>query len=182
MPRSAGCWRRWSAARTHNTVIVFWGDHGWHLGEKQHWGKWTGWERATRVPLVIVPPKRGQERFQVGGVCRRPVGLIDLYPTLLDLCGLPAKPDVDGASLVPQLRDPAAATRPALTTFGAGNHAVRDDRWRLIRYADGSEELYDHDQDPHEWQNLGADRRFVSVRDRLAKSLPSVKALRPKEP
>jgi arylsulfatase A-like enzyme len=165
-----------------HTVIVFWGDHGWHLGEKQHWGKWTGWERATRVPLVIVPAKVGPERFPAGAVCRQPVGLIDLYPTLLDLCALPAKPDLDGASLVPQLRDPAASTRPALTTFGPGNHAVRDDRWRLIRYADGSEELYDHDQDPHEWQNLAADRRFASVRDRLAKSLPPVKVLPSKEP
>src|SRR5262245_66508918 len=75
-----------------NTVIVFWGDHGWHLGEKQHWGKWTGWERATRVPLVIVPAKGSRERFKAGEVCRQPVGLIDLYPTLLDLCALPAKP------------------------------------------------------------------------------------------
>jgi arylsulfatase A-like enzyme len=149
-----------------NTIVVLWGDHGWHLGEKQHWGKWTGWERATRVPLVIAPP---------GGkaaVCRQPASLIDLYPTLLDLCGLPAKPDLDGVSLVPQLRDPAAASRPALTTFGAGNFSVRDGRWRYIRYADGSQELYDHDRDPNEWTNLAADRQFAPVIDRLAKALP----------
>jgi arylsulfatase A-like enzyme len=113
-----------------DTAIVLWGDHGWHLGEKQHWGKWTGWERATRVPLAIVPARgdRDRERFRSGEVCRRPVSLIDLFPTLLDLCGLPPEPGQDGASLVPQLRDPSAPTRPALTTFGPGNYSVRDER------------------------------------------------------
>lgn len=158
-----------------NTIVVLWGDHGWHLGEKQHWGKWTGWERATRVPLAIVPATAGRDRFKTGTVCRQPVGLIDLYPTLLDLCGLPPKPDLDGVSLAPQLRDSSATTRPALTTFGAGNHTVRDERWRLIRYADGSEELYDHQQDPHEWTSVATDRRFISIRERLAKSLPAPK-------
>jgi arylsulfatase A-like enzyme len=159
-----------------DTAIVLWGDHGWHLGEKQHWGKWTGWERATRVPLIVAPARSDRERFQTGEICRRPVGLIDLFPTLLDLCGLPPEPGLDGSSLVPQLRDPAAPTRPVLTTFGAGNHAVRDDHWRLIHYADGSEELYDHRQDPHEWNNLAADRHYAPVRDRLAKVMPSPKA------
>lgn len=165
-----------SGPHAADTVIVLWGDHGWHLGEKQHWGKWTGWERATRVPLVVAPARAGRERFRAGAVCRQPVGLIDLYPTLLELCGLPPKPDLDGTSLVPQLRDPAAATRPVVITFGAGNHAVRDDRWRLIRYADGSEELYDHQQDPHEWHNRAADPQLAPVRQRLAQALPRPRA------
>ncbi|MCI0457614.1 MAG: sulfatase [Gemmataceae bacterium] len=156
-----------------NTVVVLWSDHGWHLGEKQHWGKWTGWERATRVPLAIVPAKGSRERFRPGAVCRQPVGLIDLYPTLLDLCGLPAKADLDGVSLVPQLRDPTAPTRPALTTFGEGNYAVRDGRWRLIRYADGSEELYDHRQDPHEWNNLVGDPKLAAPVKALRQVLSS---------
>lgn len=158
-----------------DTAVVLWGDHGWHLGEKQHWGKWTGWERATRVPLVVAPARGDRDRFRTGEVCRRPVGLIDLFPTLLDLCGLPAEPGQDGSSLVPQLRDPTAPTRPVLTTFGVGNYAVRDDRWRLIRYADGSEELYDHRQDPHEWDNLASGAEYAAVRDRLALSMPSPK-------
>ena len=75
-----------------NTVVVLWGDHGWHLGEKQHWGKWTGWQRSTRVPLMILPPSGGATgRFATDAVCDNPVSLIDLYPTLLDLCGLPEK-------------------------------------------------------------------------------------------
>jgi arylsulfatase A-like enzyme len=155
-----------------DTVIILWGDHGWHLGEKQHWGKWTGWERATRVPLVIVPARAQRERFRTGAVCRRPVGLIDLFPTLLDLCGLAPEPGLDGSSLVPQLRDPDTPTRPVLTTFGAGNYAVRDDRWRLIRYADGAEELYDHEHDLHEWDNLAAQRQHAVIRARLAQALP----------
>ena len=156
----------------NDTAMVLWGDHGWHLGEKQHWGKWTGWERATRVPLVVVPARSDHDRFRTGELCRRPVGLIDLFPTLLELCGLPPEPGLDGSSLVPQLRDPTAPTRPALTTFGAGNYAVRDDDWRLIRYRDGSEELYDHRQDPHEWNNLAAERLYAPIRDRLGKSMP----------
>jgi arylsulfatase A-like enzyme len=101
------------------------------------------------------------------------VSLLDLYPTLLDLCGLPAKADLDGVSLVPQLRDPNAPTRPVLTTFGQGNHAVRDARWRLIRYADGSEELYDHRQDPHEWNNLAGDPMFAETVKALRQVLSS---------
>jgi arylsulfatase A-like enzyme len=159
----------------NNTMIVLWGDHGWHLGEKQHWGKWTGWERATRVPLVIAPTIAGRDQFKTGTICRHPVGLIDLYPTLLDLCGLPPKPDLDGRPLTPQLRDPATATRPVLTTFGKGNYSVRDDRWRLIHYVEGPEELYDHERDPQEWTNLAGEPQFDVVRMRLRKEMPTAR-------
>jgi len=115
-----------------NTIIVIWGDHGWHLGEKQHWGKWTGWERSTRVPLLIVPPRSGNSQYEIGATCRRPVGLIDLYGTLIDLCGLPRKTDLDGESLRPLLQDPSRETEPEITTFDHGNYSVRSDRWRLI--------------------------------------------------
>ena len=97
---------------------------------------------------------------KVRAVSDHPVSLVDLYPTLVELCGLPARPDLDGSSLVPQLRDPAAPRDlPALMTEMPGNHAVRSDRWRYIRYADGGEELYDHTTDPHEWTNLARDPR-----------------------
>jgi arylsulfatase A-like enzyme len=156
-----------------NTIIVAWSDHGYHLGEKDHWTKFVLWEKANRVPLVIVAPGVARP----GGKSDRPVSLVDLYPTLVELCGLPARPDLDGLSLVPLLRDPAAARqRPALMTEMPGNHAVRSDRWRYIRYADGGEELYDHSADPHEWTNLARDARFHDVLAEHRRWLPDREA------
>jgi len=155
-----------------NTLIVLWGDHGWHLGEKQHWGKWTGWQRATSVPLLIIPPRSAGSQYKSGATCRQPVGLIDLYPTLIDFCGLPAKRDLDGHSLRPLLKDPTRVTEPVISTFDRGNYSIGSDRWRLIRYSDGSEELYDHRSDPHEWHNLAGDARYEHVRRSLEKQLP----------
>jgi arylsulfatase A-like enzyme len=152
-----------------NTIVVFWGDHGWHLGEKQHWRKLTLWEEAARVPLIIAAP--GVTR--AGARCERTVSLLDLYPTLVELCGLAARPGLEGASLLPLLRDPAAAReRPAVTTCGFGNHAVRTERWRYIRYADGSEELYDHEKDPNEWTNFAACQSRAETKKELARWLP----------
>jgi arylsulfatase A-like enzyme len=157
-----------------NTVIVLWGDHGWHLGEKQHWGKSTGWERATRVPLLIAPAKQSAGEFAVGGSCAGAVSLIDLYPTLIELCGLPARPGLDGTSLVTQLRNPQTpSARAVVTTFYAEHFSVRDSRWRYIRYNDGSEELYDHQTDEAERKNLAADRQHAATKQRLAQSLPA---------
>lgn len=157
-----------------STAIVFWGDHGWHLGEKEHWGKWTGWERAVRVPLAIAPAARDRAKFAVGRESAQPVSLIDLYPTLVDYCGLPrpATP-LDGQSLVPLLREPAQATgRAVISTFYAEHYSVRDERWRYLRYADGTEELYDHRADPNEWRNLAADPAHAAVKARLGQVLP----------
>ncbi len=161
-----------------NTVIVLWSDHGWHLGEKQHWGKWTGWERATRVPLIVAPAKSAGAGSEAGGVRKQPVGLIDLYPTLVELCGLPAKTDLDGKSLVPLLKDPAHETGPVISTFDFGNYSLRTDRWRLIRYQDGTEELYDHQADPREWHNLAGAAAHEATRERLRKVLPTSPAKR----
>jgi len=149
-----------------NTIVVFWSDHGWHLGEKQHWHKMTLWERATRVPFIIAAPGHAPSR------CERAVNLVDLYPTLIELCGLPnASHPVDGQSLVPLLRDPnAPRDRPSVTEFLPGNAAVCDERYRYIRYHDGSEELYDRVHDPNEWTNLAASHE--DVRKELAKWLP----------
>lgn len=132
-----------------DTIVVLVSDHGFHLGEKERWAKRSLWEESTRVPLIVAGP--GIKPGTRGAA----VGLVDLYPTLLDLCGLEPTPDLDGHSLVDLLRDPAASwPHAAITTFGPGNHAVRTRDWRLIRYADGAEELYDHRDDPHEWANL----------------------------
>ncbi len=152
-----------------NTIVVLWGDHGWHLGEKEHWRKFALWERATRVPLVVVAPGRAP----AGARCERTVSLIDLYPTLIDLCSLPPRDGLEGRSIAPLVADPAAArAEPALTTHGRGHHAVRTDRWRYIRYADGGEELYDHEADPREWTNLAGDPATAEVRRELAAWLP----------
>jgi arylsulfatase A-like enzyme len=156
-----------------DTAIVLWSDHGWHLGEKQHWGKWTGWERSTKVPLIIVPPKRMAGRFAAGGSrCDQPVGLIDIYPTLVELCGVAPRDKLDGKSLVPLLREPKRSTgRAVVTTFDRGNTSLRTEHWRYIRYADGSEELYDHRQDPNEWNNLAADEGYAGRKESLRQTL-----------
>lgn len=156
-----------------HTAIVLWSDHGWHLGEKQHWGKWTGWERSTRVPLIVVPPKKQAERFAAAGSrCDQPVGLIDIYPTLLELCGVASADALDGQSLVPLLREPQRRTgRAVVTMFDPGNASLRTDRWRFIRYVDGSEELYDLRLDPHEWINLVDSVDHADTMQRLADRL-----------
>ena len=149
-----------ATGRADETVVVLWSDHGWHLGEKGITGKNTLWERSTRVPLIIAGPG-----VSPGATCARPVELLDLYPTLSELCGLPPRSGLDGHSLVPLLKD-ANAPRPwpAITTHNRGNHSVRSERWRYIRYADGTEELYDHRNDPHEWKNLASDPRLTEVK------------------
>ncbi|MEN3940719.1 sulfatase [Prosthecobacter sp. SYSU 5D2] len=150
-----------------DTIIVLWSDHGWHLGEKQHWHKSTLWERATRVPLIISAPGFSPGR------CARPVNLIDLYPTLSELCQLPVVDGLDGISLAPLLRNPESVReRPSVTEFLEGNAAVRDERYRYIRYHDGSEELYDHQTDPHEWHNRADDPEMAAIKAGLLKWLP----------
>ncbi|MHC4745683.1 MAG: sulfatase/phosphatase domain-containing protein, partial [Planctomycetota bacterium] len=154
--------------------IVVWSDHGWHLGEKGAWHKRTLWQRATHVPFFISAPGVTKP----GSVCNRPVNLIDIYPTLVDLCGLKSHARLDGASLVRLLENPDAAwERPSVITLERGNHAVRSERWRYIRYNDGTEELYDCRSDPHEWTNLAKDPKFDSIKGKLAKWLPKKDAL-----
>jgi len=154
-----------------NTVIVFWGDHGWHLGEKEHWRKFALWEEATRMPYIWVAPGVTKP----GGVCDRPVDLMSVYPTLCTLCGVPKPRHVEGEDIKPLLADPNAAwDRPAITTFHKDNHAIRTAKYRYIRYADGGEELYDHDADPYEWTNLAADPKLAEVKKGLQKLLPTV--------
>ncbi|MFM7413410.1 MAG: sulfatase-like hydrolase/transferase [Planctomycetota bacterium] len=152
------------------TIVVLWSDRGWHFGEKEHLHKFTLWERSTRVPLVVAAPG-----VTAGGrATPRPAGLIDLFPTLCELCGLPPAADLDGRSLVPLLRDPDCAwNAPVLITHGRANHALRDGRYRYIRYADGGEELYDHAADPHEWTNLAGRPEHEAVRAALAARLPA---------
>ena len=167
-----------TSGKKDNTIIVLMGDHGWHLGEKQHLHKFTLWERSTRVPLVIMAP----EVTSPGSGTPRPVELTDLFSTLIELCDLPPVGDLDGVSLVPLLREPQRTwDRAAVTTHGEGNHAVRSERWRYIRYVGGDEELYDHDVDPNEWHNLAEVPQYASVKAELGKFLPKHDASRVKK-
>ncbi len=161
-----------TSGRATNTIVVLWSDHGWHLGEKGITGKNTLWERSTRVPLIFAGPGVAK-----AARCERPVELLDLYPTLLDLCALPPRAGLEGHSLVPLLKDAGAARPwPAITTHNQDNHTVRTEQWRYIRYADGSEELYDERADPNEWTNLARDPRHAAMKRELAQWLPKSSA------
>ena len=157
-----------SSPHADNTLIVLWSDHGFHLGEKQHWAKRTLWEESTQVPLLFAGPD-----IKPGKVCDEPASLIDIYPTLVELCSLPANPHLEGLSLVPQLNDPTTPrNRPAITSSYFGNHSIRSRDWRLIIYRDKAEELYDHRTDPNEFHNLADNLTNKTIRDQLAKWLP----------
>jgi arylsulfatase A-like enzyme len=157
----------------NNTIIIFWSDNGWHFGEKEHLHKMTLWARSTRLPLILVAPGVTKK----GSRTTRPVSFVDLFPTLTDLCDLTQPAKLEGQSLVPLLKDPNRTwERPALVTYLPGNHALCDERWRYIRYADGGEELYDHKSDPHEWTNLADRAETAAVKSRLAQWLPKTDA------
>jgi len=151
-----------------NTIVVVCGDNGYQFGEKHSWSKGQLWEGSANVPLVIAGPGVKQ-----GEVCTRPVNLLDLYPTLVELAGLPEKSGIEGVSFRSLLETPTKAwDRPSLTTAGFKNHALRSERWRYIRYADGSEELYDHQSDPLERNNLAAAAEHTAVKEQLRRWLP----------
>jgi arylsulfatase A-like enzyme len=154
----------------NNTMIILWGDHGWHLGEKEHWRKFALWEEATRAPFIWVVPGV----TKAGGICKSPVDFMSVYPTLCDLTSVPKPAWLEGDNINPLLSDPAAAwTGVAITTFGQNNHAIRTDRWRYIRYADGTEELYDHSNDEYEWTNLATNPEYTALKASLAKHFPT---------
>jgi arylsulfatase A-like enzyme len=149
-----------------NTIIVFWSDHGYHFGEKDHYAKDTLWERSTHVPFIVIAP----DATKPGTRCDQPVDLTCLYPTLTSLSGLPVPEDLDGVDISPLLRNPQAAWKqPAIIDFLRGNTAIRTKDWRYIRYAEGNEgeELYDLISDPNEWDNL------ISTHKELAENFTS---------
>lgn len=151
-----------------NTIIVLFADHGFHLGEKQRWAKRTIWEDGVRVPLIVSAPG-----FKANQKTNKPAQLLDIFPTLLELSGLPKDCSQEGNSLVPLMKDPNADwSNVAISSFGKGNYAIRSEHYRYIAYLDGSEELYDHRKDPHEWHNLAKQKDMKSVIEAHRKHLP----------
>ncbi len=152
-----------------NTIIVLLSDHGFHLGEKNHWMKSTLWEEATRVPFIIALP----EMEYAGQSTNKPVNLVSIFPTLVHLLNLESDVDFDGPDLSPLLEDPNTTwPHVSLIDFGFGNTAVRTDRWRYIRYSDGTEELYDHQTDSNEWNNIANNPAHQPIKDQLSQHLP----------
>jgi arylsulfatase A-like enzyme len=152
------------------TIVILWGDHGWSFGEKHRWRKFALWEEPTRTPLIIALPGQANQGVQ----CNHAVDLMAVYPTLCELAGLEIPEFTEGKSLVSLIENPKAPwSHAAITSHGRGNHAVRYGNWRYIRYADGSEELYDHAVDPFEWKNLAAEGSLEEVKQELAGWLPA---------
>lgn len=164
-----------SSGLKENTIVVLWTDHGFHIGEKENWEKFALWDQTTRVPLFFHAPEVSKD----GVKTRHPVTLTDLYPTLCELAGLPVPEQCDGMSLVPQLKNPDRKKKSfSLTSFqfsgdSAPSHAVSDHRYRLIRYPNGFEELYDLEKDVNEFQNLNENPNFSKIKKRLAIGIPA---------
>jgi len=149
--------------RGRETMIILTGDHGWHLGEKEHWCKSALWRDATRVPYIVVAPGIAES----GTVNTQPISLVDTYPTLCDFAGIPKPEHLDGNSLVPLLKDPTAKRDAAFISYGPENTAMQTERYRYIRYEDGSEELYDHQNDLHEWTNQSSNPEYAALKAKL---------------
>ena len=153
-----------------NTIVVLWSDHGYHHGEKGDWGKHTLWERTSNVPFIWAGP--GMARGITTDVT---VSLIDMYPTLVELCALPKTPHkLEGSSIATTLAEPVrAGDRDVyLPHMFPGSYAIMNRNWRYIKYKDGSEELYDVQKDPNEWRNLAEDPGHAKIKKHLAAKAP----------
>ena len=159
-----------------DTIVVLWSDHGWHLGEKQHWQKFTGWRACSRVPLIVRVPKGtfGLPKGTTSGTCSKPVSLLSLAPTLLELSGLPPLKNHDGPSLIPLLADPNSKwPHVAITHLDSpGSFGLSTENWRYIHYAKGGEELYNMESDPYEWRNLANQKTHQATLERLRALAP----------
>ena len=154
-----------------NTIVVLWSDHGYGQGEKRHFRKFALWEETTRVPFIIWDTR--ETTAASGREVHDAVSLINIYRTLAEVSGVKVPRNVDGFSLVPQLKDPRSPLlQPSICTWGRGNYTIRDRNWRYTRYYDGGEELYSHVDDPDEWTNLANDPNYSAVKQKLASYVP----------
>ncbi len=155
------------------TIVCLWSDHGWSLGEKSHWRKFALWEEPTRTVHIWKVPGV----TPAGQTSARTVDYVNIFPTLCQLTGLPKPAHLEGFDMSSLLKNPQAAwSHPAVTTHGLRNHTVRTEGWRYIRYADGSEELYDETADPLEYTNLAAHSDHAARKAEFAKLLPKTDA------
>ena len=162
------CWMPLSKSKyADNTIVILFGDHGWHLGEKLRFRKAELWRESTQLPFIVHLPGMIKTQY-----CNRNVNLIDIYPTLIDLCDLPEKSNLDGESISPLLTNPTMKWHPTLTTDGPGEHSVISEDWHYIKRSKngGLEELYDLKNDPMEWNNL--------IRKQDAKTKEAIKYLK----
>ncbi len=152
-----------------NTIIVLWSDQGFHHGEKGHWGKHTLWQRTTQVPFIWSGPGISKNKK-----VKTAVGLIDMYPTLKELCSLPVNNELDGVSLAKTLKNPSTAKeRNVFVPYvDRGSYVVINSDWRYILNKDGSEELYDTKKDPNEWYNLAGNEKYTQTIKDMQKSAP----------
>jgi arylsulfatase A-like enzyme len=156
-----------------NTIVILWSDNGYRLGEKGTFAKHCLWNEATRVPLIIsLPGTKTPE------ICGQPVELLDIYPTLTDLCGLPENTANEGKSLKPLMNESFGPSENyAVSTYGRNNHAVISQQYRYIQYEDHSEEFYDLKTDPNEWNNMADKPQNKSIIEQHKKQLPPTNAL-----
>ena len=143
-----------------------WSDHGWHLGEKGHFSKFTLWEESTRVPLLVAAPGHKP------GAVDSAVSLLDVYPTVVALAGLPANKDNEGRNLLPFMRGKTDPKRAIVTSLNSERHAVRDGRYRYLKFRD-VEALFDHSADPGEFKNIATDPSNAAVIERLRAAIPA---------
>ncbi|WP_282162645.1 sulfatase [Ulvibacterium marinum] len=153
-----------------NTYVVLFSDHGFHIGEKERHAKRSLWEDGSRVPMIIMGPG-----IPEGKVCNKPVQLLDIYPTLLELSGLEHDSKHEGNSLVPLLQNTEVEwPHYARTSFGPGNYAIISEDYRFIQYRDGSEEFYDHKSDPNEWYNQVGNAKYEAVVQQHRDQIPQL--------
>lgn len=151
-----------------NTIVVLWSDHGYRLGEKGTFAKHCLWEEGTKAPLIFAGP--GIEK---GKIIHSPAEMLSIYPTLLEMSNLEPYLKNEGVSLAPVLKGETESVQDfALTTYGWGNHGIRTENLRYIRYNDDSEEFYDHRTDPNEWYNLAQKNEGADEIQTLKKFLP----------
>ena len=158
-----------------NTIVIIWSDHGFHLGEKKTFKKFTLWEEATKVPFIMLDTRKSDQ--PKGRTYDEPVSTLNIYKTIAAYANIDVPAYVDGENMIPVMENQSVKlNNPVLTSWGRGNYAVRSKDFRYIRYFDGGEELYDHRVDPNEWNNLANDAASQSVKNELKAFLPQKEA------